>query len=119
MRDVNLDFVSTKKSIVIRDLLAPDEHPFEFEVHDLARVQDGIWYFFDQVKQSLALQEDDEAKEQLECVEVLSNQFDDLMIELKGFREKQTYQQIHDAIEYRHSHKKNTPDKEGVLDSNS
>ena len=92
IRDVNFDFLSTKKTFCIHDGYAPEETPFRFEHHDGERIEgDAISYFFHQVKQNLTAQLDNDGwgvEDQLECVEELSNRFDLLMLELVSFRKK-------------------------------
>ena len=91
IRDINLDFLSTKKSILIHDCFAPEEQPCEFRVHDIdqKRSETLISYFFHQVKQSLHAQVNcdvPDADDQLDCVEILSHLFDQLMLELDSHR---------------------------------
>ncbi len=91
IRDINLDFLSAKTSILIHDVYAPEEQPCEFPVHDLdqRRSKELVSYFFHQVKQSLHAQVNcdvPDAQEQLDCVEILSTLFDQLMLELDCHR---------------------------------
>ena len=91
IRDINLDFLSTKKSIVIHDCYAPEEEPCVYQVHEIdqKRSEELISYFFHQVKQSLHAQADNDvpdAEDQLDCVEILSHLFDQLMLELDTHR---------------------------------
>lgn len=92
IRDTYLDFLSTKKSMVFHDVYCPEDQPYPVDIYKKESVEDAISYFFYQLKQSLSAQADNDvpdAKDQLECVEIMSNQFDELMIELNVFRKNE------------------------------
>ena len=101
IRDVNLDFLSMEKSIVFHDVYCPEDQPCPFDIHKKESVENAISYFFHQLKQSLGAQAEcdyPDAEDKLACVEIMSNQFDEMEAELNEFRKNEA--------------QKNTPEEE-------